>query len=156
MPCFAVFSFTPFGVPILVLGIVYMIFARRWLAANDSRGTTDGSARPNLRDWIEQYGLAGREHRVRVMDGSTLIGRTFKKLDLRRTCGADILAIERKGRFSSEVIRPLPTADLRANDVLLIDLFDPTAFGDFARLGVPFTAIVLVVSVLLVPWLLTP
>src|SRR5262249_19019478 len=30
---FHFFSFTPFGVPILVLGIVYMFFARRWLPA---------------------------------------------------------------------------------------------------------------------------
>src|SRR5262245_28353282 len=30
---FHFFSFTPFGVPVLVLGILYMIFARRWLAA---------------------------------------------------------------------------------------------------------------------------
>src|SRR5215469_18343208 len=32
---FHFFSFTPFGAPILALGIVYMIFARRWLAARD-------------------------------------------------------------------------------------------------------------------------
>src|SRR6516164_8217714 len=30
---FSFFSFTPFGVPILVLGIVYMVIARRWLSA---------------------------------------------------------------------------------------------------------------------------
>src|SRR6516165_284360 len=29
---FHFFAFTPFGVPILILGIVYMLFARRWLA----------------------------------------------------------------------------------------------------------------------------
>ena len=28
------------------------------------------------------------------------------------------------------------------------------AFGDFVKVGVPFTLVVLVVSVLLVPWLL--
>src|SRR5262249_57005939 len=32
---FQFFSFTPFGVPVLVLGIIYMIFARRWLVAKD-------------------------------------------------------------------------------------------------------------------------
>ena len=31
---FSFFSFTPFGVPVLALGIVYMIFARRWLSAD--------------------------------------------------------------------------------------------------------------------------
>ena len=31
---FRFFSFTPFGVPILVLGVIYMSFARRWLTAS--------------------------------------------------------------------------------------------------------------------------
>ena len=35
---FHFFSFTPFGVPVLVLGIVYMLFARRWLAAKQRDG----------------------------------------------------------------------------------------------------------------------
>src|SRR3974377_2099289 len=30
---FRFFSFTPFGVPVLLLGLVYMCFARRWLPA---------------------------------------------------------------------------------------------------------------------------
>ena len=34
---FRFFSFTPFGLPILVLGIIYMIFAQRWLPDCKSR-----------------------------------------------------------------------------------------------------------------------
>ena len=33
---FHFFSFTPFGVPLLALGIVYMLFARRWLRGKDA------------------------------------------------------------------------------------------------------------------------
>ena len=41
VPGFSFFSFTPFGLPILVLGIIYMIFARRWLrAGGEERGET--------------------------------------------------------------------------------------------------------------------
>ncbi|MBN9693119.1 MAG: anion permease [Verrucomicrobia bacterium] len=36
---FRFFSFTPFGVPILACGILYMLFARRWLSS-----TTEGGA----------------------------------------------------------------------------------------------------------------
>ena len=32
VPGFSFFSFTPFGLTILALGIAYMIFARRWLS----------------------------------------------------------------------------------------------------------------------------
>ena len=95
---FHFFSFTPFGVPILVLGIVYMIFARRWLAARtDAKAETSG--RPSLADWIEEYKLAGREHRVRVTDQSPLVGKTLEELDLRDTSGANLVAIERGGKL---------------------------------------------------------
>ena len=76
---FHFFSFTPFGLPVLVLGIVYMLFARRWLAATTSE--VEGSpADPSLADWIEEYKLAGREHRVRVTDRSPLVGKTLAEL----------------------------------------------------------------------------
>ena len=42
---FRFFSFTPFGLPILVLAIIYMSFARRWLAAT---AEAKASGRPSL------------------------------------------------------------------------------------------------------------
>jgi di/tricarboxylate transporter len=41
IPGFAFFSFAPFGVPVLALGIVYMIFARRWLPADKAGRTSE-------------------------------------------------------------------------------------------------------------------
>ena len=120
---FAFFSFTPFGLPILALGILYMLFARRWLPA--AGGGKGGAGRPSLRDWIREYRLAGRERRARVLEGSPLAGRTLEELRLRNRSGAHLLAIERPGRFAPEVIRPLATTRLRAGDTLLIDLFVP-------------------------------
>ena len=120
---FAFFSFTPFGLPILVLGILYMLFARRWLPADGGGGR--GSGRPSLRDWIQEYRLAGRERRVRVREGSPLAGRTLEELRLRDRSGAHLLAVERPGLFAPEVIRPMATTRLRAGDTLLVDLFVP-------------------------------
>lgn len=57
---FHFFSFTPFGLPVLVLGILYMLFARRWLAATDP-GARAAAGRPTLGEWIERYKLADRE-----------------------------------------------------------------------------------------------
>ena len=130
---FEFFSFTPFGLPVLALGILYMLFARRWLAAQVDSG--DGrSSRPRLRDWIEAYGLAGRERRVRIKDGSPLAGRTLEELRLRDQSGANLLAVEREGRFAPEVVRPVATTRLRSGDVLLIDLFVADANAeDLAR-----------------------
>jgi di/tricarboxylate transporter len=69
---FHFFSFTPFRLPVLILGIVYMLFARRWLAATTDTGTP-ARRRPRLREWIDQYQLADRVYRVRVAPGSPLV-----------------------------------------------------------------------------------
>jgi di/tricarboxylate transporter len=118
---FQFFSFTPFGVSILAISIVYMMFARRWLAANG--GGAKVAAAPSIRDWIERYGLADREHRMLITPDSTLAGMTIGEIDPRMTHGANLLAIERKTRLSSTLIRPLATTELHAGDVLFIDVF---------------------------------
>ena len=118
---FRFFSFTPFGVPILLLGIGYMLFARRWLAAKSDDGDL-ASSRPSLSDWVQDYKLADREHRVRLTSESPLVGKTIRELDLRHTSGARIVAIERVRRFSREVIGPSANTELQADDILLLDL----------------------------------
>jgi di/tricarboxylate transporter len=120
---FHFFSFTPFGVPVLVLGILYILFARRWLASKQDMA--GGAQRPSLRAWIDTYKLAQREYRLRVAEGSPLAGRTLEELDLRDTSGLSLLAIERKGRFADALIAPAAKTELRAGDVLLVDLFAP-------------------------------
>ncbi len=121
---FSFFSFTPFGVPVLILGIIYMSFARRWLPAKDN-WDSKSDHRPNLRDWIEEYKLADREHRVRLTDHSPLVGKTIEELDLRNTSGANIVAIERNRRFSQEIISPVAKTKLESGDILLVDFFAP-------------------------------
>ena len=94
---FQFFSFTPFGAPILALGILYMLFARRWLSSKTT-GESKASHRPSLRDWVEEYKLANREHRVRVTSASSLVGQTIGEVEMRSTSGASIVAIERTTR----------------------------------------------------------
>jgi di/tricarboxylate transporter len=118
---FRFFSFTPFGAPILLLGIGYMLFARRWLAAKSDDGNL-ATSRPSLRDWVQDYKLTDREHRVRLTSESPLVGKTIRELDLRNTSGARIVAIERLRRFSREVIGPSANMELQADDILLLDL----------------------------------
>jgi di/tricarboxylate transporter len=119
---FHFFSFTPFGAPVLVLGILYMVFARRWLAAkNDPKA--GGPGRPSLHDWIEEYKLADREYRMRVTDRSPLVGKTIEELKSREAAGANIVAIERKRGRAMDVVQPTAKTTLCADDILLIDLF---------------------------------
>ena len=129
---FHFFSFTPFGAPILILGVVYMLLTRRWLAANSEQGAAAAS-RPSLRDWIKRYHLTDREHRVRIPGGSTLVGKTIGEIDLRSTSGVSIVAIERSRRFARELIGPTANTELCAEDVLLVDLLRPDASVETLR-----------------------
>ena len=119
---FHFFSFAPFGVPVLILGIIYMLFARRWLSAKtDDGGASTG--RPSLRDWIKSYKLAGREHRVRVADDSPIVGSTIAQLRLRDTSGTTVVAIERDGKL----IQPQASTKLHVGDVMFVDVAAPIA-----------------------------
>ncbi|HEY0236280.1 MAG TPA: SLC13 family permease [Afipia sp.] len=116
---FHFFSFTPFGLPVLALGILYMSFAHRWLPdIKEVKNAKD----PNFLAWIEEYKLADREYRLRVAAQSSLIGKTLEDLNLRGSSGINILAIERKRKYSSEFLQPSAKTELMADDVLLIDM----------------------------------
>jgi di/tricarboxylate transporter len=129
---FHFFAFTPFGLPVFVLGVLYMLFTRRWLAARGPEGR-DGTQRASLAQWIERYGLSDREYRVRVTDRSPLAGKTLEELDLRGSAGVNIVAVERSQRFGRTVMRPSAKLEIRAEDVLLLDVFKPTIDVDAIR-----------------------
>lgn len=122
---FTFFSFTPFGVPVLVIGILYMLFARRWLPAKNPK-TFDGPRPVRLGDWVERYKLSEREYRVKVSNRSSLVGRTLGELNLRGDSGINIVAIERAARHSREVFSPSRETEIRENDILLVDVFEPS------------------------------
>ena len=132
---FTFFTFTPFGLPVLALGILYMLFARRWLPAKD--GNADGPRPVRLSDWIERYKLADREHRVRVTDRCPLVGQTLAEINLRGDSGVNVVAIERAARFSRSVFAPAGSTALQAGDILLVDVFAPKINipETYARLG---------------------
>lgn len=119
---FGFFGITPFGLPVLLLGILYMLSARPLL-----RGASTAPApprRPSLADWIEQYDLPDREYRARIAPGSGLAGQEIGALGLRAQ-GLNILAIERSRRFGRDLLRPTAREVLQEGDVLLIDVQAP-------------------------------
>ncbi|TVQ63765.1 MAG: SLC13 family permease [Phycisphaerales bacterium] len=121
---FSFFAITPFGVPILVLGIAYMLFVRRWLPGAKEQDGAPAVRAPSLNNWIEEFDLAQREHRLRIPHGSPLVGKTIAELDLRGSAGVNILAVERARRFGRTMIQPTEQTLLQADDVLLIDLLE--------------------------------
>lgn len=116
---FSFFAFTPFGLVFLALGIAYMLVARRMLP--NTAPLSPGQAAPNMRDWVAQYGLAGRAFRLRVRPGSPLAGLRLEEIK-QRVAGVDLLAIEVPARFATEVLRPQPRTILMPGHVLLLDV----------------------------------
>jgi di/tricarboxylate transporter len=122
---FSFFSITPFGLPVLALGILYMLFARRWLGTSGS-ATARGPHRPRLRDWIELYRLGAHDYRVRITADAPLAGTRIEALELRPK-GVQLLVIERARRFGTDMIRPVAVTELQVGDVLLVDVIEPSA-----------------------------
>jgi di/tricarboxylate transporter len=121
---FGFFGITPFGLPILVLGVTYMLLARRLLRGSGqaAASTAPVARRARLQDWIELYDLPDREYRLRVGEDSPLAGRPLQDLKLRDK-GLNILAIERAGRFGVvDLVRPRGQEVLTAGDILLADM----------------------------------
>src|SRR6476619_1588976 len=116
---FSFFSFTPFGLPLLALGIVYMLLARGLLPSTSLPAAAE--RRPRLARWIGQYGLAEREKRGRISAGSPLVGKPLDELSL-RAAGVNLLAIERGTGFAARVLRPAAKTELQADDILLADV----------------------------------
>jgi di/tricarboxylate transporter len=117
---FGFFSFTPFGLPLLALGIVYMLFARRLLASRTGLPAA-ADRRPGLQRWIEQYRLADREKRGRIGSGSPLTGKRLHELQL-RSAGVNLLAIERGAGLAAKALRPAAQTELQEGDILLADV----------------------------------
>jgi di/tricarboxylate transporter len=117
---FGFFSFTPFGLPLLALGIVYMLLARRLLASTTGPPAA-ADRRPGLQRWIEQYRLAERERRGRIGTGSPIAGKRLDELPL-RSAGVNLLAIERGTGLAASVLRPTAQTELQEGDVLLADV----------------------------------
>lgn len=116
---FHFFAFTPFGVPILILGIAYMMFARRWLSSGDRSSGAGRATRPTFADWLGEYKLSAREHRVRVLAGSPLANQTLSEIGMRDETGATLIAIERGGKLE----QPHANTELHVGDILFVDLY---------------------------------
>lgn len=116
---FKFFSFTPIGLPVLAFAIAYMLVMGRTVGNGRAAPMRP---RPTLYDWIEQYRLHDRAFRLRIEPSSPFAGMTVGDLHLDGAPDARVIAVERRRRFSTKVVRALPDTDLHAGDVLLIDV----------------------------------
>ncbi|MGE4405478.1 SLC13 family permease [Pseudomonas sp.] len=132
---FAFFAFTPIGLTILLLGIGYMLLARRWLGGADAGEAA--APRHTLADLARAYRLTERERRLRVRPDSVLANQALDELQLRTQYGINVIAIERHNRFRSLLLIATGNTELFVGDVLLVDLASPAIglLGAYDELG---------------------
>ncbi|WP_233113475.1 SLC13 family permease [Aggregatibacter actinomycetemcomitans] len=118
------FDLTPIGLVILLLGIGYMLVARRWLKSG-TKADNNKLDKRSISDLIHEYGLQLRAQRFVVKKGSAIIGKNLDELHLRSKYGLNVLAIERWKRFRLLFIAALGTSEVREKDILLMDISDP-------------------------------
>lgn len=121
---FAFFDFAPIGLTILVLGIGYMLLARRWLGDTPHPDSL-AEPRDTLAGLAERYRLPERERRLRILPGSTLANQALDELGLRSQYGINVIAVERQERFRKLLLIATGNTQLRTGDVLLVDLASP-------------------------------
>lgn len=133
---FAFFSFAPIGLTILLLGIAYMLLARRWLG-QPSDPDSSVEPRDTLAVLAQRYRLPERERRLRVLPASPLANQALDELQLRSQYGINVIGIERQQRFRRLLLIATGNTQLLVGDVLLVDLASPAIglLGAYDELG---------------------
>jgi di/tricarboxylate transporter len=119
---FSFFSVTPIGLTVLALGIGYMLVMRFALKGQKNEEGKEQWKRRTFRELIKEYRLTGRARRLAIRPGSPLVGRRLDDLRLRESYGANVIGLERWRRFRKVIVNATGGTELRARDVLLIDM----------------------------------
>ena len=107
LPPMGMFELAPVGIPIAVVGIVYMYLARRFIP--------DRAAPAEL---TEEFGVGSYLSEIVVLPGSALAGKTLAEANVGQQLGLEVLRII---RGEEESIAPRASTVLAEGDVLLVE-----------------------------------
>lgn len=114
---FGIFDLAPIGIPIVLVGTLYMLFwGRRYLP--DQSPAERMNPAPNQEDLIGTYRLDKRLFRARIPSGSILINKPLAKSTLREEYDIQVIAIERGDDL---ILNPPPTTVLHHDDIMLVE-----------------------------------
>jgi di/tricarboxylate transporter len=111
---FTLFDFTPLGLSILFLGLIYMLtIGRKLLPMREKSGLTA----PRADDLLQVYQLEKRLFSLRLPADSPLAGRTLADTRIGNTLGVKVVSIQRGSRR----FKPEGSSELEGDDLLLVD-----------------------------------
>ncbi len=115
LPGFALIDFAPIGLPLVFIGILFMVFWGRKLLPSQSPAQRHEETEESD-DLLNTYQLADRLVRAKVRKNGRLDGITLEKSELREKFHLNVIAIQR-GRSALSIEAGMI---LRGGDVLLI------------------------------------
>ncbi len=89
------FTFTPVGLVCIVVGVLSLLFLRRFLPKNERNADDDRQGR-SLLDLVQQYQLRQNLYRVQVGADSSVCGKRLHELDISAKHGLNIIEVRRK------------------------------------------------------------
>lgn len=117
---FSFFDFTPIGLVMVAIAVVYMVLVGRRVLPSYGPLTRDTQTAPTLLEMAQRYGFDDQLHRVEILAGSSLVGRTIMQVGLRSGYGVTALSLERKGRFFGRAHPDLIASPLQVGDLLVV------------------------------------
>lgn len=118
---FSFFSFTPIALIVLAVGIVYMIYARRFLGKNDDGKGDESGTNLTLAELTKRYGIDWKVCVFVITPQSPFARKKMSEIPLRSKYRGNIVCIERRERLSRQLIDPDGNTELREGDALLVD-----------------------------------
>jgi len=115
---FGVLDFAPVGLPLAILGIIYMGFIGRRLLPKEPPAERAEVIRQAQTDLLTTYHLGERLFRARIPQSSALIEKPLSESTLREKYGLNVIAVERNGAL---MLAPVPDFVLRQGDVMLLE-----------------------------------
>lgn len=106
LPPMGMFELAPVGIPIAMVGLVYMYLARRFIPERAPAELT------------EEFGVRPYLSEIVIQPGSRLAGKTLGDANVAQELGLTVLRIIRENDAS---ITPRASSTLRAGDVLLVE-----------------------------------
>ncbi|MEK5208187.1 SLC13 family permease [Psychrobacillus sp. FSL H8-0510] len=99
------FEITPLGFIGITTGILYFLVARKYVLPNDKRKNNAGEGHKlSPQQLAADYELGGNLHRIRVVEGSSIIGKQLAELKLPAKYHLAILKIDRKSMEGMNIL----------------------------------------------------
>lgn len=113
---YGLLDFAPIGIPVIIVGVAYMVFAGRHMLPVQAPAHNMDAIRQTEGDLIDVYRLGERLFRIRIPVGSIMNGKSLAQSAFRERFNITAVAIERNGHVT---LSPTPDQILEQGDIIL-------------------------------------